>query len=54
VSGLNRHLSRPDNELIKEDERVIQYLRKTRDQGIAWSCIKEEAAAGTYNNRLDL
>jgi hypothetical protein len=51
VSVLSRHLSRPNSKLIEAAKRVIRYLRKTRDQGIEWSCSKEEAAAGT-NNKL--
>jgi len=31
---------------------VIRYLRKTRDQGIEWSCSKEEVTAGTNNKLL--
>ena len=51
VSVLSRHLSRPNSKLIEAAKRVIRYLRKTRDQGIEWSCSKKEAAAGT-NNKL--
>ena len=54
ASVLSRHLSRPNSKLIEAAKRVIRYLRKTRDQGIEWSCSKEEAAAGTNNKLLGL
>ena len=49
VSVLSRHLARPNTKLISAAKRVIQYLKRTRNFGITWSCDQATMKAGEAN-----
>ena len=49
VSVLSRHLARPNTKLIAAAKRVIQYLKRTRNFGITWSCDEATVKAREAN-----
>ena len=49
VSVLSRHLARPNTKLIAAAKRVIQYLKRTRNFGITWTCDEATVKAREAN-----